>query len=179
MLTIDQKQFELIRSITWEEVVSSWRNDEAQQQRWIDHYRSRGFDSWDEWRGRHVAPLGLDKREWFLYRIIDPLKSVPRFLGGPFKAWKKEHYGEKDTLTFAELAALPKIDGNKTITAMVNDFPPPTMLIGLWQTDKIIIGEGMHRCCALALAARRSQRIEPEVTIALADFSNDKISFIA
>jgi len=175
MLELEQQQFELVRSIPWQEVFSSWRDDEAQQQRWIDHYQNRGFDSWDEWRGRHIALLKLAEREWFLYRIMNPLKSVPQFFGGPFKAWKKEHYGEKDTLAFAELARLPKIESNDVINEMVTNFPSPTMLIGLYKEDRIVIGEGMHRCCALALAARRGQLLEADITIALSDFSDDEI----
>lgn len=176
MIELNQHQFSFMRSIAWQEIFDSWRSDEAQQQRWVEHYKNRGFDSWDEWRGRHVAPLKLDAREWFLYRITKPLESVPQFFGGPFKSWKKEHYGDSDALTFAELAASSKIDANEVVNELVANFPSPTMLIGLWQKDRIIIGEGMHRCCALALAARRGLSINPEATIALADFSGDEIS---
>ncbi|HLD26273.1 MAG TPA: hypothetical protein VJC05_04505 [Candidatus Andersenbacteria bacterium] len=178
MLPVDPKQLTLLRPITWDEVFSTWRANEAQQPRWIEHYTSRGFTSWEEWRSRHVVPLRLDQREWVLYRIIDPLHSVPLFYGGPFTSWKQKHYGERDRLTFGELAALPAIDSHEVINAMVDNFPSPTQLIGLWQLGTITIGDGMHRCCALALAARRGRKITPEVTIALADFSGENLALL-
>lgn len=178
MLKPDQRQLSFIRPITWQEIFHSWQNDEAHQQRWIAHYKSRGFNTWNEWRNRHVAPLKLDERDWFLYRINNPLKTIPHFFGGPFKAWKKEHYGKHDALSFADLATSPKIITNPVINKLVDNFPSPTMLIGLWQKNRIVIGEGMHRCCAVALAAQRGLLIKPEVNIALADFSKDEIPLL-
>ncbi len=128
MPTINPKQFEYIRPTSWQEIFSSWKENEVHQERWIEHYKSRGFDSWEDWRNSGVAPLKPNERKWFLYRIVDPLKIVPDFWGGPFQSWKKEHYGDKETLTFAQLTALPSIAANKAIHEIANSFPPPLRL---------------------------------------------------
>lgn len=178
MLSLDPLNFEYLQETSWSEVFGYWRENEAHQARWSEHYTNLGFASWDEWRSNHVAPLTLDSRAWTLYRVVNPLQSIPDWYGGPFVSWKKQYYGDKDSLTFAELAQLPDIQQNPVIKELAAQFPVSTSLIGLVQNDRVVILEGMHRCCALALLASHGQHVTTNITIALTDFSGDSIPFL-
>lgn len=179
MLRMDPKQFELMRSASWSEIFQTWRDNESRQPRWINHYTSHGYTSWEEWRQKGIEELKLSDREWFLYRILSPAQTIPNFWGGPFRSWREAHYGKKETLTFADLVKSPKISGHEIVKQLAAQFPGPTALIGLVQKEKVIIFEGMHRCCAVALVASWNQKISAQITIALTDFSDEEIPFFA
>jgi hypothetical protein len=162
-----------IKPLTWNEVFALWRDGEATIPRWIEHYKNRGFSSWDEWRRNTLKDLQYKSLFWRLFEIEKPEASIPHFFGGPFRAWISNYYHGARTRTFEELANDSKIEGNKIIKQMVSGFPAETHLIGLRADEKVFIIEGMHRCCALALMARRKDEIRSKVLIALAEYSGE------
>lgn len=162
-----------LRSATWPELFDYWRQGEESDPDWIKSYTSRGFTSWAEWRQNYVTALHLDQRQWRIHTILNPLVTVPTFRGGPFHSWIKKHYHGVDRPTFAELVTHTSVQQKPDLEDLIKNFPATTMLIGLQQGTDIIIIDGMHRACALALAAARQQPITANVTIALADASNE------
>jgi len=98
----DAKKFEYVKPLTWQEVFAIWRENEAGNPNWEAHYKERGFNSWEEWRSAYAEPLKCAGREWELYKILDPMQSMPKFHGGPFRGWKEKYYGEDNFPTFAQ-----------------------------------------------------------------------------
>ena len=165
-------------NITWEKVFGFWRKNEADHPDWIRTYQEKGFNSWDDWRNSHAERLKCKGLEWHLYELVDPLKNIPSFYGGPFKTWVKLYYNRKETCRFSELANLEKIKTNKKVASLVNNFPKETIMIGLVLKNKITIIEGMHRCCAVALIGKNKQKFQSEIKIALAEYPEKDISII-
>ncbi|TAK95373.1 hypothetical protein EPO05_04430 [Patescibacteria group bacterium] len=174
MLTIPKQYASLrfLRPIDWDEIFADWRENEAGQATWKEHWEKRGFASWDEWRKAYVAPIGPEKLEWFLYVIDNPLQDVPLFFGVPSRAWIEGAYDGSQTKQLKDILHLPIVMENEKIPAIRKNFPPTTMLTGLVIGDKIVLGEGMHR--AVALASWDPQiPFNSQVTIALASFTGD------
>ena len=162
-----------VKTLSWSEVFSIWRDGESFLPRWIAHYRNSGFASWDAWRTNTLKDLRYDGLSWVLFEIVDPLRHVPDFLGGPFRAWIAKYYDGRDSPAFREIVKTPALRGNQIVQEMAAQFPHETCIIGL-QTDRgIVVIEGMHRCCALALVAETTQRIDSKVLIALARYSGE------
>jgi hypothetical protein len=162
-----------IKPLTWADVFSLWRDAESKLPHWVEHYTRSGFDSWDDWRTNTLRDLHCRDLEWALFEITDPLSVVPSFLGGPFRPWITRYYEGAKHRTFRELAKHPAVQGNAIIREMRANFPKETYLVGLRTARGIIIIEGMHRCCALALAAENGKAIESRVFIALAAFQGE------
>lgn len=170
---LNPKEFKLMRPLTWADVFEIWRRNEAQNPNWVKHYKGEGFSSWEEWRTKKVAvPLRCAEKDWHLYRIIDPLKTVPAFHGGPFKSWEEKYYRGETLPTFARLVENPEVQSHGYVKQLLADFPKETTVTGLVTEGGIVIIEGMHRCCAIALAAQRRQILETTVSIALAEVSS-------
>lgn len=170
------KNLKHIRSITWNETFASWAKEEAQLPRWIEHYKKRGFNSWEEWRKNSVKDLSPEQLEWDLYEIED-IRAVSDFYGGPFRAWKKKYYGDKDILQFKEIVQNLELQNDQNINEIIQKFPQKSTLIGLKKDEKIIIIEGMHRCCALSVAEDKGVRINAELFIILAEYP-DKLPIL-
>lgn len=170
MLNVDPNQFEHLRSITWEEVFDAWRQSEASNPGWIEHYKSKGFTSWEEWRSATHKPIKGEERVWHLYRVVAPLESVPTFRGGPFKSWKQRYYEGKDTPLFSELILHPALQHHDRLEKLLADFPKVTTITGLLAGGDIYTIEGMHRCCAIALAAQRGLPLTTELSLMLAEY---------
>ena len=164
--------------ITWGKVFGFWRTNEASQPDWIRTYQEKGFNSWDDWRNTHAEQLKCKELEWHLYELTDSLKNVPSFYGGPFRTWIKYYYDRKETCRFSELANLEKIKSNKRVNSLVNNFPKETIIIGLALKNKIIIIEGMHRCCAIALINKNKKEFQSKIKIALAEYPEKNIPLI-
>lgn len=168
------KNLEKIKSVTWDEVFEIWKQNEASELHWIELYKKRGFKSWEEWRINYLKPLGLSKLSWDLYKIKNPLKTIPNFFGGPFKAWKEIFYKKRKTIKFSKLAKLPEIKIHQGILKIKENFPRKTDLIGIIVNGKIHIIEGMHRSAAVALLKEEKKELESEIYIALAEYpAND------
>ncbi len=166
---------EFIKKSDWSEVFDLWRKNEAHLKKWESHYRERGFKTWEEWRKKHIAHFGCDKLEWKLYKLNDPVKSVPKFYGGPFGAWREYFYNGKKTKSFTQLSLLKKIQEHKGITDIAKKFPKKTSLIGLIVQGKIFIIEGMHRCTAIGLIRKENKKLKSEIIIALAKFNKKEL----
>lgn len=162
-----------VRAMTWADVFSLWRDAESNLPRWVEHYRKSGFASWDDWRTHTIKDLNYRGLEWTLFEVIDPLKHVPDFVGGPFRPWIAKYYEGAKSKTFRELVKHPAVRENEIVREMVEHFPEETYILGL-QTDRgIVVLEGMHRCCALALAAEAGQTIDSRLFLALAPYSGE------
>ncbi len=178
MLDLDPKKFRLLKPLTWEETFDMWRKNEADDPKWVEHYKSRGFESWEEWRKNYTEPFKCAEREWHLYKITNPLDSVPEFHGGPFKSWKEKYYGKDEFPTFAKLAQHPEIQRHGYVRQLTRDFPKKTTTIGLVTDHGIVIIEGMHRCCAMALAKQTGIAIKASMLIALAGALHEKLPLV-
>lgn len=178
MLNLDSKKFKLIRPLAWADVFDIWRKNEAADPKWVEHYRGRGFNSWEEWRKTYTNPLGLAEKEWSLYEILDPMNTILDFRGGPFSTWIERYYEGEELPSFQKIVNHSGIQENERIKHLAEDFPEETSLIGLHTNKGIIILEGMHRCCAVALAADRGRTVKSKIFIALAEFSQNSLPIL-
>ena len=140
---------------------------------WTQYWQSRGFSSWEKWRGEHLGSFGYDEKDWFLYKILDPVTAVSKMRGGPYKGWREKFYGDEDLSTFSKILRESNIKNEElfsVIESMMKNFPAQTVLIGLSTEKGIVIIEGMHRGVALALAKERNYPLKSEVFIALAEY---------
>lgn len=160
-----------IKSLSWKEVFDAWRNLEAWQESWKQHWIERGFDSWDEWRETYAAPLHPETLSWELYQITDPIKELPLVYGTPTKGWIEKAYDGATTKQLKDISNLPIITENQKILTIKRDFPKETMLTGIVHDGKIVLIEGMHRANALATWDASIPFIE-NVTIALAKWTD-------
>lgn len=167
------KNLKFIKNISWNDAFGSWARDEAHLEHWIEHYKKRGFNSWQEWRKSFVESLHPQELDWGLYEITEPFKSIMNFHGGPFKSWIQKYYGGKVMPNFGELAQNIAIQNDDNINEIIQKFPKESTLIGIIKDKNIIIIEGMHRCCALAIAYNRDLNIDTKLSIILAEFSGE------
>ena len=162
-----------IKNLAWNDVFNFWREGEAYIPRWIQHYKAGGYKSWDEWRKHTLSDLSYKDLHWELFEVENPMQTVPNFFGGPFRAWKARYYGRNSTVTFADLAKNEELKNSQIIREMVSNFPDKTYLIGLEANKEIVIIEGMHRCCALAIAKQNKKPIKTKVFLASAKLSGE------
>ncbi|MBD3360046.1 MAG: hypothetical protein GF365_05070 [Candidatus Buchananbacteria bacterium] len=170
------KDFKLIKHLAWDDVFEIMRqNEDYPGSHWISLWQKRGFNSWQEWRMTYVKRFKLDRLDWQLYEIIEPIKTVPQLCGGSFTSWVKRFYQGEDNPSFAKLAEHPEIQAHHGIIQFMDNFPKNTIISGVILGDKIIIVEGMHRCAALALASLQGQKIQTKMQICLAQHYLDKL----
>src|SRR3989344_8050718 len=159
-----------IKSITWDEALSAWEKEEAELPHWIQHYKERGFNSWRDWRADSIKAINPKELSWDLFEVLEPLKTVPEFYSGPFRAWIKKYYGGREMLKFGELANNIEIQQDSNINEIIRKFPQESMLIGLLHNNAIVVIEGLHRGCALAVANKTGVSIDSKIFIACAEF---------
>ena len=172
-MDLTSERLRFVKNISWDEVFNFWRKGEENIPRWIQHYKAGGYKSWDEWRKHTLSDLSYKDLHWELFEVENPMQTVPNFFGGPFRAWKARYYGGNSTVTFADLAKNEELKNSQIIREMVSNFPDKTYLIGLEANKEIVIIEGMHRCCALAIAEQDKKPIQTKVFIALAEFNGE------
>lgn len=166
-----------ISDVSWKDVFEYWRQNEESSLEWKKHWMSRGYNSWHSWRLSYVDKLGLQDEQWELFEIIDPIKTIPNFMGGFFKGWQKEIYGNKKTMIFSEIAKSVNVLQNKKIISIMEDFPRETYLIGINMNKKIYILEGMHRCSAVSVLSSRGEYLrDSKIYIAIVKY-DDKYDF--
>ncbi|MEK9152159.1 MAG: hypothetical protein AAB692_02235 [Patescibacteria group bacterium] len=165
----------LIRKLDWSEVFDIWRANEAHRDGWKAHYKERGFASWEEWRMSAATAFGLPELSWSLYEISSPSKIIPAFHGGPFRSWSERFYGGSVMPSFAELISNPELRKHGGVLAMIENFPENTVITGVLTDDGVVIAEGMHRCCAVTLAAESGRDIARGMRIALADYGSRRM----
>lgn len=178
MFHVDENQFEYVKPLTWEDVFGFWRENEAASPAWEEHWRSRGFNSWEEWRQQYAGPFKCADRQWHLYRVVNPLESVPNFHGGPFRNWVEKYYEGEKAPQFSKLAQTPYAQQHEPINNLLENFPEETKITGLVQNGEVIIIEGTHRCIAVARAAHEGKRIETTIYIAVADASGEDLPIV-
>ncbi|MCX6763130.1 MAG: hypothetical protein NTZ97_00120 [Candidatus Moranbacteria bacterium] len=168
----------LVKPLKWEEVFDIWRQNEASDPKWMEHYKSRGFATWEAWRETYAVPFKCAEADWGFYVITNPLQDIPNFCGGPFRGWKENHYGEKDTMTFAKLANLDHFQNFYKTEDIIKNFPNGTIISGMEVDGDIYIIEGMHRCLAIALAKKRGLDMPIDIKIALAKSPQGKLPLV-
>lgn len=176
-----EEQFRFLKEIcplTFFEVFEFWMQNEENQEKWQKHAAARGFSSVREWRQRYVKALELDFGTWTLFEILDPLNHVPDFIGGPFNAWVKSSYQGGKGISFREILENPKKESEEAIVKLANNFPKETIMIGLVFQDQIVIIEGMHRCSAIALMAKKQLPFDGVFKIALKRFLGDELPYL-
>jgi hypothetical protein len=173
MMIVHMTGREDVKILTWDEVFRIWESLEAHLPHWETLYKGRGWSSWQEWRTKTLAAgFRLPELSWTLGRIPDPMAIIPTFRGGPFRSWIDKAYGGRHspTPTFAELAGTEFVRAHDVIRQISEAFPERTTLIGLKTADGIVVVEGTHRSCAIALAAAEGRSVKSEVHIALAEY---------
>ena len=160
-----------IKPITWSETFALWEKEEAELSHWVEHYKKRGFSSWKDWRRSSVESLSPEKLKWELYEI-ESNKIIPDFYGGPFRAWKKKYYGDKDIAQFKILGKSEELQNDSNINQIIEKFPKESTLVGLKKDEKVVIVEGMHRCCALSVAKEKNVHVDAKLFIALAEYKD-------
>lgn len=174
MLSINNLQhLKYLKSITWEDTLKSWAKEEANLPHWIEHYKERGFKSWEEWRKDSIKNLTPEELDWKLFEVLEPTETIPYFHAGPFRAWIKKYYGNKAMPPFIELAKNLEIQDDPNINEIIQKFPKESALLGLIKDDKIVIIDGLHRSLALAVAHEKGINIKAKVFITLAEFSRE------
>lgn len=61
---------------------------------------------------------------------------------------------------------------------MIEHFPNETMLIGILWKNKVVVIDGLHRCCAVAIAATNNIKMPTKISIALAEFSQEELPLL-
>ena len=157
----------------WEWVFNEWRKAEASQEKWKQHWEQRGYNSWTAWRKACTDPFKCDQAIWHVFRIKDPLTTVPDFLGGPFPGWVEKHYAGENSRTFKWLMEQPDLKDHSGIKGIAGNFPMTSHLIGMVVDGKIYIIEGMHRCCAVEYMRKHKTPFLFELRICLAIFPGE------
>ncbi len=165
---------EFLRPIAWTDIFDIWRECEAWQRSWKEHWESRGFESWNEWRSTYIRPYHPETLDWSLYRIPDPTAAFPDVYGVPTDAWIRKAYGGETTRRLREIVDAPVIKENAKIDAIKSNFPDSTMLIGLLFRGDIVLLEGTHRAIALA-TWNPDTLFASQVTIALAEWTKPEL----
>lgn len=172
------KDLKLLKKLQWDDVFTIWRRSEEDLEHWQRYWRSKGYTSWTDWRMEKVRAINADKMTWELYAVKDPLKAVPRWKGGPFTSWLKYFYAPlgknaKDLPTFAELATNPAVANHHYILGLMKTFPKNTTLTAIKTKQGIVVVEGMHRACAIALSVTHGRPVRTRVKVALAKIKGD------
>lgn len=162
-MELDNKQFEFIKPLKWEEVFKIWQSNEINEPHWQEYYKKEGHKSWLDWRKKYIEPIKAINKDWKLVKVINPLKSVPNFHGGPYKGWDKNFYEGRNLPIFAELKE------HWASAEFLKNLPSKTTIIA-WNTEiGIVIIEGMHRCAAITKAVKEGIDINLDLYIAMAD----------
>ncbi|PKL36938.1 hypothetical protein CVV38_03565 [Candidatus Peregrinibacteria bacterium HGW-Peregrinibacteria-1] len=175
---------EFKKDISWEDVFEGWRERESENPGWIEcATKVKGWPDWESWRRFSASQMGLDKREWKVFQLTDPLNEVPEMLIGPFAGWQSRVEDKQET-TFGELLEIPEqyrhFSRHKDVISIMEGLPFTTQLIGLVRKDinKVVCVDGHHRAVAMALEKKHGGGVDfgdTPVTIALAEIDDMKI----
>lgn len=72
-------------------------------------------------------------------------------------------------MKFEEIIEHSVVKNNEKIKEIINNFPYQTMLMGIVCEGKIVLIEGIHRVCALAVMAEKNIKYSGDVVVALAE----------
>ncbi|MEK7600513.1 MAG: hypothetical protein AAB463_00950 [Patescibacteria group bacterium] len=164
---------EKIRGLSWPDVVDTWRSTEENLEHWQKFWSAKGFSSWQAWREKTHANLRGPELSWALYKVSDSLNQVPQWRGGMFHSWAKWFYPmlAEQPPRLRDLLEHPGVHNHWFIRDIAKTFPAATTIMAIRTSNgDIVIVEGMHRCCALALLARDKKSVATELNIVLADW---------
>lgn len=158
---------------TWSEVMGRWQNDEIHRAEMSTVWKERGYRTWEEWRLHRSHLLGLPDREWVHVHVDEPSEAVPQWWGGPFQTWIDKYYADHAlSEQFSTLVQHPEVASKKRIRDVMKDYPAVAQLVGLIWHNRVLVFEGMHRSCALALSVAEGHPIATDLSIALTDISD-------
>lgn len=171
------KNLSLTKPLTQEDVFETWRSMEESLEHWQSFWRSKGFKSWGQWRRATHAPLFAKELDWKLFKVNEPIKSVPQWRGGMFHSWNKWFYGafpEKPP-RLKDLLTHPGVHNHWYVREIANNFPNPTTLTAIrLPNNDLVVVEGMHRACAITMMARDKKPLNTKILVILADWSNNE-----
>lgn len=161
---IMMNMLEVVRKADWEEVFAAWRKDERAEGQWGEGWekmatQAKGWGSWEEWRRYQFSLLLPEKREWKLYKVLEPMAMLPKFLVGPTQSWQEQLPAEMRLKTsFADFVRVREdwARQHERFADIGARFPEGTQMIGVYleDVDAVMCLEGHHRCAGVALAAR-------------------------
>lgn len=127
-----------------------------------------------------VHATGADKMKWELYEVADPVNTILNWKGGPTTTWLKYFYAplgkDKDNLpTFAELTTSPAVANHYYIRDLIKTFPKEIVLSAVKTSQGIVIVQGMHRACAMALSAAEGHPVKTSMKVILAKIKGNII----
>ena len=157
------RKFVFVRNLNWQDVFEIWKNNEINEPHWQEYYTEKGFNSWIEWRNKYLEPIKALNKKWKLVKVVDPLKSVPKFHGGPYNGWWKNYYQGENLPEFGKMAEHPRSED------YLKNLPSKTTIIA-WNTEiGIVIIEGMHRCAGITKASKENKNIKLDLYMVVAD----------
>jgi hypothetical protein len=170
---IADQSLQLIRPLCWEEVFLFWYESEGKNPNWINLAKERGFASWADWRLKGYAErFQCAQANWGLYEIKNPGEVVSDWYGGPFRTWIERHYNGAKTKTFGELAKQEDVFNHPGIKSMADNYPKDSIITALKLADgRIMVIEGSHRACALALMSKNEQDYPGKLIFAIGESS--------
>jgi hypothetical protein len=174
------KNLKFIKKLSWNDVFEIWRKTEENLEHWQRYWQSQGYKSWADWRMEKVHAMEVNKMTWELYEVGAPQKTVPNWKGGPFTGWLKYFYAPlgkntKNLPTFAELATSPAVANHHYVLDLIKTFPKSTTLTAVETSRGVVVIEGMHRACAIALSVAQGRPVKTKVKVALAKIKGNLI----
>ncbi|OGN34996.1 MAG: hypothetical protein A3I39_01595 [Candidatus Yanofskybacteria bacterium RIFCSPLOWO2_02_FULL_47_9b] len=166
----------LIKELTAEEVFETWRKIEENLEHWKSFWKAKGFNSWEEWRRKTHASVLDKKLSWNLYQVKEPIAIIPEWYGGMFHGWAKWFYPvlSEQPPKLKELLTHPGVHNHWWIQKITDNFESPTTISAVCMpSGDIIIVEGMHRACALALMAHEKRTTNIELFVMLTDWPDN------
>lgn len=150
-------RIKLIRECHWEEAFLLWYKNEGENYDWIELAKSKGYASWADWRlSEHADRFKCKSRQWSLYEISEASQVVANWFGGTFSTWIERYYDGEQSRKFSELAQRDDIQNINKIKRLIDDYPKDSVITAIEKEGgEMMVIEGMHRSCALALMAQR------------------------
>ena len=170
-------KLKLIKKSNWAEVFELWRKDEEKVKHWKSFWESKGFTSWAEWRMTTHRPLFENEIEWRLFKVENPTKVIPEWYGIMSYSWNKWFYDafEEKPPKLKDLVAHPGVSNHWFIREIKDNFAKPAVMLALQSKNgEIMIAEGMHRACALAMADNENKKITTDLIVALGKWPKNK-----
>ncbi|MEK7194866.1 MAG: hypothetical protein AAB667_01275 [Patescibacteria group bacterium] len=167
---------EKVKNLSWPEVFEIWHKTEAPLEHWQKLWKEKGFTSWEAWRQATHANLRGQELSWGLYKIQNSADEIPNWRGGMFHAWAKWFYPvlSEQPPRLKDLVAHPGISNHWYVREISKNFPTETTITTIrFKNGDLMVVEGMHRCCAIAVAAHNQTPLNSNITVAVADWPFD------
>lgn len=153
---------------TWQQVLGTWAQQELTNDVWQAECARRGM-TWFEWRKSTIDFFQLERRRWVVLQVRRPMVVVPRLRGGEHPDWERLYYDGQRCPTFSWLAANSTVESNPMVQRALASFPPRSTIIAVERGGSAVVVDGMHRCSALAFAARNGAAVAANLTLAIGE----------